>query len=63
MDYTELPFTDAPHGSEGEVLLFALDWVHRQFGWKTGGLTADQLRSTHPPSRMTLAGLIKYLAR
>ncbi len=62
MDYTDLPFTDAPQGSEGEVLLFALERVHRQFGWKTGGLTAEQLCRTHPPSSMTLAGLIKHLA-
>lgn len=62
MDYTDLPFADCQQGSEGELLLFALDRVHRQFAWKTGGLDAAQLRRTHPPSTLTLAGLIKHLA-
>ena len=44
------------------MLLFALERVHQHFGWKTAGLTADQLHTTHPPSTMTLAGLIKHLA-
>ena len=44
------------------MLLFALDRVHRQFAWKTGGLDAGQLRQQHPPSRLTLAGLIKHMA-
>lgn len=42
-------------------MLFALDRVHRQFAWKTGGMTAEQLRRRHPPSELTLAGLIKHL--
>jgi hypothetical protein len=61
MDYSDLPFADCRQGSEGELLLFALDRVHRQFAWKTGGLTAEQLRQQHPPSTLTLAGLIKHL--
>jgi uncharacterized damage-inducible protein DinB len=44
------------------MLLFALDRVHRQFAWKTGGLNVEQLRQQHPPSRLTLAGLIKHMA-
>lgn len=62
MDYSDIPFADCPQGGEGELLLFALDRVHRQFAWKTGGLSAEQLRRRHPPSTMTLAGLIKHLA-
>ncbi len=62
MEYTDVPLVDCLQGSEGEMLLFALDRVHRQFAWKTGGLEAEQLRRTHPPSTMTLAGLIKHLA-
>lgn len=62
MDYSDIPFADCPRGSEGELLLFALDRVHRQFAWKTGGLSAEQLGRRHPPSTMTLAGLIKHLA-
>ncbi|WP_041792318.1 mycothiol transferase [Microlunatus phosphovorus] len=62
MDYTDLPLADCQQGSEGELLLFALDRVHKQFAWKTGGLDAEQLGRRHPPSTMTLAGLIKHLA-
>ena len=62
MDYTVIPFPDCPAGSEGELLLFALDRVHRQFAWKSGGLDAAQLRQTHPPSTLTLGWLIKHLA-
>jgi hypothetical protein len=61
VDYSDIPYVDCPNGSEGELLLFALDRVHRQFAWKSGGLDAVQLRRQHPPSRLTLAGLIKHL--
>lgn len=63
MDYTHIPLADCPNGTEQELLLFALDRVHRQFAWKTGGLTADQLRQQHPPSKLTLAWLIQHLTR
>jgi len=43
------------------MLQFALDRVRQQFAWKTGGLDAEQLRRQHPPSTMTLAGLVKHL--
>ncbi|WP_134118625.1 mycothiol transferase [Kribbella kalugense] len=45
-----------------EVLRFAVDRVRQQFAWKTGGLDAEQLRYRHPPSTLTLAGLIKHMA-
>lgn len=61
VDYTDIPYADCPNGTEGELLLFALDRVHRQFAWKSGGLDAEKLRQRHPPSRLTLAGLIKHL--
>ncbi|GAB3752641.1 mycothiol transferase [Microlunatus parietis] len=63
MDYTRIPLADCPTGTEGEVMLFALDRVHRKFAWKTGGLTVDQLQQRHPPSKMTLAWLIIHLTR
>jgi len=44
------------------MLTFALDRARAQFAWKTGELTAKQLRATHPPSTLTIAGLIKHLA-
>jgi hypothetical protein len=62
MEWNELPIEHCPRGDEVETLQFALDRVRQQFAWKTGGLTAEQLRQTHPPSTMTLAGLIKHMA-
>jgi hypothetical protein len=47
---------------ETEMLLFALERSRAQFAWKTGGLDAAALRKPHPPSGMTLGGLIKHLA-
>ncbi|MEU7456088.1 DUF664 domain-containing protein [Streptosporangium roseum] len=48
---------------EVEMLLFALDRSRATFAWKTGGLDAGALNRPHPPSTMTLAGLIKHLTR
>jgi hypothetical protein len=62
MEWRDIPLTECPRGNEAEMLQFAADRVRRQFAWKTGGLTAEQLRRQHPPSTMTLAGLIKHLA-
>jgi hypothetical protein len=62
MDWRDIPLTECPRGDEAEMLQFALDRVRRQFAWKTGGLEAEQLRRLHPPSTMTLAGLVKHLA-
>ena len=47
---------------EVEMLLFALERSRAQFAWKCGGLDAAGLHKTHPPSAMTLAGLLKHLA-
>ena len=47
---------------EVEMLLFALERSRAQFAWKCGGLDAAGLHEPHPPSTMTLAGLIKHLA-
>jgi Protein of unknown function (DUF664) len=63
MDYKQIPYADSQTGTEGELLLFALDRVHRQFAWKTGGLTAEQLGRKHPPSKLTLAWLVQHLTR
>jgi hypothetical protein len=53
-----------PPTSPGEVemLLYALERSRRTFAWKCGGLDAAGLRQTHPPSTMTLGGLLKHLA-
>jgi hypothetical protein len=47
---------------EVEMLLFALERSRAQFAWKCGGLDAAGLHMAHPPSTMTLAGLVKHLA-
>lgn len=62
MEYTDLPMTECLLGTDGEMLCFALDRARKEFAWKTGGLTAGELRRQHPPSTMTLAGLINHLA-
>jgi Protein of unknown function (DUF664) len=49
-------------GSEVDLLLFAVDRSRAQFGWKCGGLDAAGLSKPHPPSAMTLGGLLKHLA-
>jgi hypothetical protein len=48
--------------SEVETILFALDRSRAQFAWKCGGLDAAGLRHPHPPSTMTLGGLLKHMA-
>ncbi len=47
---------------EAEMLIFALDRSRATFAWKSGGLDAQALTKAHPPSAMTLAGIIKHLA-
>jgi len=47
---------------EVEMLIFALDRSRAQFAWKVGGLDAEALHRPHPPSTMTLAGIIKHVA-
>ncbi len=46
---------------EIEMLLFALQRSRAQFAWKCGGkLGAAGLNQAHPPSAMTLGGLLKH---
>lgn len=47
---------------EVEMMLFALERSRAQLAWKVGGLSAADLRAPHPPSAMTLGGLVKHLA-
>ncbi|MEP6527647.1 MAG: DUF664 domain-containing protein [Nocardioidaceae bacterium] len=49
-------------GSEVDMLLFALDRSRAQFAWKCGGLDAAGLSKPHPPTAMTLGGLLKHMA-
>ncbi len=62
MEWRDLPLAECLRGGEAEMLQFAVDRARRQFAWKTGGLTASQLRQQHPPSTMTLAGLVKHMS-
>ena len=47
---------------EVEMLLFALERSRAQFAWKCGGLGEVGLRQQHPPSTMTIGGLLKHMA-
>jgi hypothetical protein len=47
---------------EAEMLQFALERSRAQFAWKVGGLDSAALNRPHPPSTMTIGGLIKHLA-
>ena len=45
------------------MLLQYLERQRATFAWKVGGLDAEQLRATQPPSVLTLGGMLKHLAR
>jgi hypothetical protein len=45
-----------------ELLRFALQRSRAQFAWKVGGLDAAGLAARHPPTVMTLGGLVKHVA-
>lgn len=47
--------------SEIEMVLFAIERSRAQFAWKCGGLDAAGLRQRHPPTTMTIGGLLKHL--
>jgi hypothetical protein len=47
---------------EAEMLVFALERSRATFAWKCGGLDEAGLRRAHPPSAMTLGGLVKHMA-
>ena len=52
------PYTAA----EMTMLQSYLDYHRETFRWKTSGLSQQQLCTPHPPSTLTLAGLVKHLA-
>lgn len=47
---------------EAEMALFALDRSRAQLAWKCSGLDSEALHRRHPPSAMTLGGILKHLA-
>jgi uncharacterized damage-inducible protein DinB len=55
--------TDPPlEAAEASMLVAYLDYHRDTLRMKAHGLTADQLRQTHPPSTLTLGGLLKHVA-
>jgi Protein of unknown function (DUF664) len=49
-------------GDEASTLLGILERLRFYISWKCGGLDAAGLRAKHPPSAITLGGLLKHLA-
>jgi Protein of unknown function (DUF664) len=49
-------------GNEIDTLLGGLERERRIFAWKCCGLDAAGLRAQHPPTTMTLGGLLKHMA-
>lgn len=47
---------------EVSTLLGFLDFLRATLAWKCAGLDTAELRLTHPPSTLTLAGLLKHAA-
>ena len=55
--------TDPPYAADEVTMLRAyLDYQRATFRWKTSGLTQAQMATAHPPSTLTLAGLVKHMA-
>jgi uncharacterized damage-inducible protein DinB len=50
-------------GTEAQTLTGFLDYQRATLAWKCRGLDDDQLRTTLHPTAITLAGLLKHLAR
>ena len=60
---TSTPRVDPPLvAGEAEMLLAWLDHHRATLRSKAAGLSADQLSAAHPPSTLTLGGLLKHLA-
>ena len=51
-----------PTGSEGALLGQYLDYQRETVLLKTDGLDQEQMNRSHPPSSLTLAGLLYHLA-
>jgi hypothetical protein len=60
---TDIARTDPPlRASEADTLLGYLDYQRDTLRRKTYDLSSEQLRTTLPPSTMTLGGMLKHLA-
>jgi uncharacterized damage-inducible protein DinB len=51
-----------PAGSEMDMIVQYLDYQRETMLSKTGGLSREQLAQKHPPSGLTLAGLLYHLS-
>ena len=61
--FTAQDRTDPPFATdEAGTLLAFLDYQRATLRWKCSGLTAEQLATPRPPSRLTLGGLLMHLA-
>jgi hypothetical protein len=58
----DLPREAPIAGTELETMLGSLERQRAIFAWKCGGLDSAGLSASHPPSTMTLGGLVKHLA-
>lgn len=60
----DFPRPDPPlSGSEAETLVGFLAYQRATFAWKCSGVSDEDLRRTIHPTDMSLAGLLKHLAR
>lgn len=50
-------------GDEKELLMLFLQNQRDILLWKVSGLTCEQLQKQHPPSTLTLIGLVKHVTR
>lgn len=50
-------------GDEKELLMLFLQNQRDILLWKVSGLTCEQLQTQHPPSTLTLIGLVKHVTR
>ncbi|GAA2232322.1 DinB family protein [Promicromonospora sukumoe] len=59
----DVPRTDPPPAADEATMLRSfVDFYRATIRRQCAGLTAEQLRTPHPPSTMTLAGMLKHLA-
>ncbi|MFI2364327.1 DinB family protein [Promicromonospora sp. NPDC019610] len=60
---SEIPRADPPLAADEVTMLRSfVDFYRATIRRQCAGLTAEQLRTPHPPSTMTLAGMLKHLA-
>lgn len=62
-DSTDTNRTDPPVvANEYDTVVGYIDFLRQTLAWKTRGLDIDQLRTTLPPSDMTLGGMLAHLS-